>query len=50
LTVYVVDCELGGFLTELADHRSLLSAETRGFLIVEILGGFTICSAFGHKP
>jgi len=49
LAVNVVGCVLVGFLAELADQRSLISDETRGFLIVGILGGFTTFSAFGNE-
>jgi fluoride exporter len=49
LAVNVVGCVLVGFLTELADQRNLISDETRGFLIVGILGGFTTFSAFGNE-
>ncbi len=45
----MVGCVLVGFLAELADQRSLISDETRGFLIVGILGGFTTFSAFGNE-
>lgn len=49
LAVNVVGCVLVGFFAELADQRSLISDETRGFLIVGILGGFTTFSAFGNE-
>ena len=49
LAVNVVGCVLVGFLAELADQRSLISGETRGFLIIGILGGFTTFSAFGNE-
>lgn len=49
LAVNVVGCVLVGFLAELADQRNLISDETRGFLIVGILGGFTTFSAFGNE-
>jgi CrcB protein len=49
LAVNVVGCMLVGFLVELADQRSFMSDETRGFLIVGILGGFTTFSAFGNE-
>jgi CrcB protein len=34
-------------LAEIADYRSLVSEDTRTFLIVGLLGGFTTFSAFG---
>jgi fluoride exporter len=49
LAVNVVGCVLVGFLAEVADQRSFISDETRGFLIVGILGGFTTFSAFGNE-
>lgn len=49
LAVNVVGCVLIGFLAELADQRGIITDETRGFLIVGILGGFTTFSAFGNE-
>lgn len=49
LAVNVVGCALVGFLAELADHRGVLSGETRTFLIVGLLGGLTTFSAFGNE-
>ena len=49
LAVNLVGCALVGFLAELADHRGVLSGETRAFLIVGLLGGFTTFSAFGNE-
>jgi CrcB protein len=37
------------FLSELADQRGVISGETRAFLIVGLLGGFTTFSAFGNE-
>ena len=45
----MVGCVLVGFCAERADQRSLSSNETRGFLIVGILDGFTTFSAFGNE-
>ncbi len=49
LAVNIVGCALVGFLAELADHRSVISGETRAFLTVGLLGGFTTYSAFGNE-
>ena len=49
LAVNLVGCALVGFLAELADHRGVVSGETRAFLIVGLLGGFTTFSAFGNE-
>ncbi|MBS0151983.1 MAG: fluoride efflux transporter CrcB [Nitrospira sp.] len=49
LAVNILGCALVGFLAELADQRSVITGETRAFLIVGILGGFTTFSAFGNE-
>jgi CrcB protein len=49
LAVNLVGCVMIGFLAELADQRSVLSAEARAFLMVGLLGGFTTFSAFGNE-
>ncbi|WP_455242409.1 fluoride efflux transporter CrcB [Petrachloros mirabilis] len=49
LAVNVIGCFFIGFLSELAESRSLFSPDTRAFLIVGILGGFTTFSAFGNE-
>ena len=49
LAVNLVGCALVGFLAELADQRGVISGETRAFLIVGLLGGFTTFSAFGNE-
>ena len=49
LAVNVIGCFCIGFLSELADSRSLFSPDIRAFLIVGMLGGFTTFSAFGNE-
>lgn len=49
LAVNLIGCFLIGFLSELADSRSLFSSDTRTFLVIGILGGFTTFSAFGNE-
>ena len=49
LAVNVIGCFFIGFLSELAESRSLFSPDTRAFLVVGILGGFTTFSAFGNE-
>lgn len=49
LAVNLVGCALVGFIAELADQRGVLSGETRAFLVVGLLGGFTTFSAFGNE-
>jgi len=47
LAVNVVGCLLIGVLAGLAATRTILGVDTRAFLIVGVLGGFTTYSAFG---
>ncbi len=49
LAVNVIGCLCIGFLSELAESRSLFSTDARAFLVVGILGGFTTFSAFGNE-
>jgi CrcB protein len=49
LVVNVLGCFLVGILVHLAESRAAFSADTRAFLIVGILGGFTTFSAFGSE-
>ena len=49
LAVNILGCCCIGFLSELFDTRSLIGTDTRAFLIVGILGGFTTFSAFGNE-
>lgn len=49
LTVNIVGCLLIGIVAGLIDHRNVLSAELRAFLMVGLLGGFTTFSAFGYE-
>jgi CrcB protein len=49
LAVNVVGCFFIGFLSELAESRGVFTADTRAFLIIGILGGFTTFSAFGNE-
>ena len=45
--VNVLGCLIAGILAGLAERYELFSPETRVFLFVGILGGFTTFSAFG---
>lgn len=49
LAVNVLGCFLIGFLSQLAETRGAFSPETRAFLIIGILGGFTTYSSFANE-
>lgn len=47
--VNLVGCLLIGLFSQLAEGRGAFTAETRAFILVGILGGFTTFSAFGNE-
>jgi CrcB protein len=47
--VNTLGCLAIGALSELAEVRGFMSSETRAFLIVGLLGGFTTFSAFANE-
>ena len=49
LAVNLVGCFAIGVLAQLADGRGLFSADTRAFVFIGILGGFTTFSTFGNE-
>ena len=49
LAVNILGCFCIGFLSELFDTRAFIGTDTRAFLVVGILGGFTTFSAFGNE-
>jgi CrcB protein len=49
LVVNLLGCLAIGILAELADARGLLRPDTRAFLLVGVLGGFTTFSAFANE-
>lgn len=49
LTVNVLGCLVIGALSQLGEAREIFSSETRAFLFVGILGGFTTYSSFGNE-
>ena len=49
LAVNVLGCVTIGGVSELLETRPFLTAETRAFLIIGLLGGFTTFSAFGNE-
>jgi CrcB protein len=48
LAVNLIGCLLIGFLTQLAEMYGAFNAETRAFLIIGLLGGFTTFSTFSN--
>lgn len=49
LAVNVVGCLVIGVVSALADRRGDVTPETRAFLVVGVLGGFTTFSAFANE-
>jgi CrcB protein len=49
LAVNLIGCFLIGFLSQLAESRGVFTAESRTFVSIGILGGFTTFSAFGNE-
>ncbi len=49
LVVNVLGCFAIGILGGLSEERGLLTADTRTFLMIGVLGGFTTFSSFGFE-
>ena len=49
LAVNVIGCFIIGFLAQLAEARGMFTSESRLFVFVGILGGFTTFSSFGNE-
>ena len=49
LVVNLIGCLSVGLLSQLAEARGAFSPETRAFVFIGILGGFTTFSAFGNE-
>ena len=49
LAVNVIGCFIIGFLAQLAEERGVFTSESRLFVFVGILGGFTTFSSFGNE-
>lgn len=49
LVVNVLGCFVIGILGGLSEERGLLTADTRTFLMIGVLGGFTTFSSFGFE-
>src|SRR6266540_5931559 len=49
LTVNLIGCFVIGFLAQLAEERGVFTSESRAFVFIGILGGFTTFSSFGNE-
>ena len=49
LAVNIIGCFIIGLLSQLAESRGVFTAESRTFVFIGILGGFTTFSAFGNE-
>ena len=49
LAVNVIGCFIIGFLAQMAEERGVFTSESRLFVFVGILGGFTTFSSFGNE-
>ncbi len=49
LAVNLLGCFLIGFLAQLAEVRGAFTSETRLFVFIGVLGGFTTFSSFGNE-
>lgn len=49
LAVNVIGCFVIGLLAQIGESRNLFTNETRAFIFIGILGGFTTFSAFGNE-
>jgi CrcB protein len=49
LVINVSGCLAIGLLSGLAEDRGVFSPETRAFLLIGVIGGFTTFSTFGHE-
>jgi CrcB protein len=49
LVVNVAGCFAIGLVAGMAETRGVLSSQTRLFLLIGLLGGFTTFSTFGHE-
>lgn len=49
LGVNLLGCVAIGVLSQLDESRGALDAETRGFLVIGLLGGFTTFSTFANE-
>lgn len=49
LTVNLLGCFIIGALSQLGESRNIFSEQTRLFIFIGILGGFTTFSSFGNE-
>ncbi len=49
VAVNVIGCLIIGFLSQLAETRGLFTSESRAFVFIGILGGFTTFSTFSNE-
>jgi CrcB protein len=49
LAVNLIGCFVIGFLSQLAEARGVFSVESRAFVFVGLLGGFTTFSTFSNE-
>ncbi len=49
LVVNLIGCFVIGFLSQLADTRGVFTPESRAFIFVGVLGGFTTFSTFSNE-
>lgn len=49
LAVNVIGCLVIGALSQVGETHDIFSADTRAFLFVGVLGGFTTYSSFGNE-
>jgi CrcB protein len=49
LAVNVIGCFVIGFFSQLAENRGVFSSESRAFVFIGLLGGFTTFSSFGNE-
>jgi CrcB protein len=49
LAVNLVGCFVIGFLAQLVESRGLFTSESRAFVFIGVLGGFTTFSSFGSE-
>jgi CrcB protein len=49
MAVNITGCLIIGFLSQLAESQGAFTPETRAFLFIGLLGGFTTYSTFGNE-